>query len=680
MKFACKARRWGLRAQMQAAVGAMALLPGIAAAQQVLIWDASGANPTDPVDGNGSWDTTSAPWSNGTTDQTWNNDGTSIAEFGNANGQLLSPRVTLNSSINAAGLVFNNPSNGNFPVPPEGYVVQDGPTPYPITLAGPNPTITVDYTGHPGFSAPIAGTSGLTVVAGTGGLDLAGTNTYTGTTAIDSGTVTAASLGASSNPLILGTPGTASTGNLVLAAGLTVGSLTVATNTLVANNIGPGISLTDTGVAMVGIVPGSSSGTTTSALSFISKFSSSSFTITSGFIIGPGATSPTGVNGSTIGVVDITQLSQFTMSAGAGELDVGVGYNAAGTLTLAQTNSITAAAIRVGDTQATGGGVAGVSVLILPSVAETGVNVFDVNTITLGSSGQIIFYPNPQNAGASLANEAGTGGTNIVFNGGELNLMDEFVNGPSPTITTNTTGTMANVALVTPGTGVTMNGNGTLTVSGTNSWSGPTNIQSGVVVLSAVLGTTQLNIENGATLAPAGGELTGPITDLSETWQTSGVALMLNGGGTLTLVDGAIDKFTISEPAGFFGSALVLGGGTLGFDLASDAADEIVIDGGAASVAGINTVDLFTGDSTVLNYGVYTLISDPAGGLTGTFLFPNGLTTETITIGSSTFLATLTDSPTAVTLTIPEPASASIVGMAGAAILIRRRRSCNPSA
>jgi len=48
----------------------------------LLTWDNLGTSPTDPADGSGSWNTTSALWSNGTTDAAWSNGGDFGAVFG----------------------------------------------------------------------------------------------------------------------------------------------------------------------------------------------------------------------------------------------------------------------------------------------------------------------------------------------------------------------------------------------------------------------------------------------------------------------------------------------------------------------------------------------------------------------------------------------------------------------
>ena len=59
----------------------LALSPALRAA--TVTWDASGANPTAPTDGSGIWGTAAADWSNGSTDNNWNNNDSAIIGVSN---------------------------------------------------------------------------------------------------------------------------------------------------------------------------------------------------------------------------------------------------------------------------------------------------------------------------------------------------------------------------------------------------------------------------------------------------------------------------------------------------------------------------------------------------------------------------------------------------------------------
>lgn len=138
-----------------------------------LTWDSSGANPANPVDGSGTWDTSTALWSNGVSDSVWNNASNDIAVFGNANGAA--GTVTLGTAVTAGGIIFNAPGSGT-------YLISSGT----LSLAGGTPTITTNVNAE--ISSVIAGSAGL-VKAGAGVLTLSGSNTYSGGTTISAGTI-----------------------------------------------------------------------------------------------------------------------------------------------------------------------------------------------------------------------------------------------------------------------------------------------------------------------------------------------------------------------------------------------------------------------------------------------------------------------------------------------------------
>jgi autotransporter-associated beta strand protein len=138
-----------------------------------LTWDASGANPAAPTDGLGTWDSTLATWSNGTADVAWPNTNADVAVFGANNGAA---GAITTSAVTANGITFNAAGSGT-------YALSGGT----ITLDGTTPTITSNVDAS--IASAIAGSVGLTK-AGTGILTLSGTNTYSGGTAVNAGTLT----------------------------------------------------------------------------------------------------------------------------------------------------------------------------------------------------------------------------------------------------------------------------------------------------------------------------------------------------------------------------------------------------------------------------------------------------------------------------------------------------------
>lgn len=139
-----------------------------------LTWDSGGASPANPLDGSGSWNTSSLLWSNGASDAAWTNSASNIAVFGNNNGAA--GTVTLGEAITAGGITFNSPGSGTYTIA--------GST---LTLGG---SSTITANANAAISSIIAGSAGLTK-AGAGTLTLSGTNTYTGGTVISGGTLVA---------------------------------------------------------------------------------------------------------------------------------------------------------------------------------------------------------------------------------------------------------------------------------------------------------------------------------------------------------------------------------------------------------------------------------------------------------------------------------------------------------
>jgi len=142
-------------------------------------WDAGGASPADPADGSGTWDTSTAEWSNGAADSAWNNGDGDTAVFGSSNGA--GGTVTLGTAITAGSITFSAPGSAS-------YVVGN-------TSANSLTITTGDVSVAPSVSAvitsPIDGANGLTLSGG-GTLQLGGSVNavaYTGNTTINNSTL-----------------------------------------------------------------------------------------------------------------------------------------------------------------------------------------------------------------------------------------------------------------------------------------------------------------------------------------------------------------------------------------------------------------------------------------------------------------------------------------------------------
>ena len=141
--------------------------PGSAGA---LVWNAG-------TDAAGNWNTTSAIWGTGAGNSAWVNG--SVAAIGN--GGTAGTITIASSGVSVSGITFNAVSAAA----PGQYTVA-GSGSNNLTLTG---NVTATMNSDATISAPLVGTGGLTVV-GLHNLTLAGANTYTGPTSINSGRLT----------------------------------------------------------------------------------------------------------------------------------------------------------------------------------------------------------------------------------------------------------------------------------------------------------------------------------------------------------------------------------------------------------------------------------------------------------------------------------------------------------
>ena len=172
---------------------AVVALAARAAAGAVFTWDSSGASPTAPVDGPGTWSATAANWSDGTADGRWVNTSSGIAAFGTGG---TAGTVSVVGSLVAGGLTFNPTAAGDYTLAGSGTLSLGGTTPT-ITANGSSPTI----------NTVLAGSSPLTV-AGTGLVTLGGANTHAGGTTVTGRLAVAGATAVGTGPLTVAAGGT----------------------------------------------------------------------------------------------------------------------------------------------------------------------------------------------------------------------------------------------------------------------------------------------------------------------------------------------------------------------------------------------------------------------------------------------------------------------------------------
>ncbi len=176
-------------------------------------------------------------------------------------------------------------------------------------------------------------------------------------------------------------------------------------------------------------------------------------------------------------------------------------------------------------------------------------------------------------------------------------------------------------------TGVTKAGTGIWTLSGVNTYTGPTTVSAGNLVLSqggggtGVLNNTAITIASGATLSPLAGT-SGYFAGNTAT-AAKGASVTLSAGGALNLADGTVNPFVLIQNSTFAGNAATFNGGAINFDIGATTADQIdvrlnaVAGTGQATSSGLNGISISPATGTgSLTAGNYTLINATAAGST----------------------------------------------------------------
>ncbi len=523
-----------------------------------------------------------------------------------------------------------------------------------------------------------------------GTLQLTGVNTYTGGTTLDSGTLL---ISADNN---LGAVPNTPTTNITL--GGSSGGILEINGTFVLN-ANRSINLTDIG-GIIALDNGNSvsyGGTITGDAGASLRFAaiSGTFTLTGNstptpltaatsfygnIVIGTGGSLNTIGASQSIptGTLTIMGTGKFSLTAtgGAQDFKVADGSSARTCVLVIQDNAtFTAPDLLVGSVN--GGSLAmsgavnqnGGTVTLTPGgVGSTTTGLLmggakSTNTGIYNLSGGVLNTP-------IIAKGPGSGTFN--FNGGTLRasastttfmqgLTTANIQNGGATIDTNGLGITINQALLNGGSGgltvASSSGAGTLTLSGTSTYIGATNINAGRLVLSStgVLGNTAMTVANNATFAPNPGS--GSVNVGLTTVANAGASMNLQSGSIFDMTDGAIGTFNLQQNSGFSSTALTISGAKLNFDLSSTGADVLAVTKGAL-VSGSNTIGITTLGTSLLLGHTYNLIT-AASGLTGTFLFSNGGNSEVVTAGGTSYGLVLNNTAGAETITIGIPTGSS---------------------
>jgi len=410
--------------------------------------------------------------------------------------------------------------------------------------------ISAGSTTYPATMAGVLSNGGLTKW-GTGTLILSATNTYNGQTQIQQGAlsvsslnhIAAGSLGGSNSPAAgsgLGAPTTVANGLIPLGSANTSGTLiytgpgetTDRTIQVGANSIPP--AATDTGGATIENDGGG-------AL----IFTAANFNTATNATSGTGANRAFTLQGSNTGANTISGIVQDNTKSGTatGTTTVALAKAGVGTWTLGGANTYT------GATTISSGVLEFSGTASMPSVGAVTVNSGGTLAVAIGGAGQ--FTTGTSGAGTIGGLVGGTGGqgAGVTWNSGATLGVD----------TATASGTYAGI-IANSGTnvlGLAKLGTNTLTLTGSNTYTGATTIGAGTLQIGD--GTTDGSIATSGTIANnaalvynlAGSQSAGSIVSGSG-------SLTKTGGGALTLANAN----TFTGDTVIAGGTLVIGGAT----------------------------------------------------------------------------------------------------------------------
>lgn len=484
-------------------------------------------------------------------------------------------------------------------------------------------TIGSDY-GTLTLSGVISGSGGLTKT-GAGTLTLSGavSNTYTGPTIVNQGTLILAKLDSVIDPAItIGGAGSAATVQLNAAYQLYGASTTINSGgQLNLNNFNDGVGVltlsggsivTGTGLLyLTGGITSNASNTTSILAGNYSLYNSQTFNIASG-------STPTGED-----VIITAAIAEFAAGTtltkqGSGKLVLS-GPNSYSGLTTISAGSLNIQNATALGTTASGTTVFSNAALQIQGNVIVGNEALTLNGSGLGATGAFRNISGNNNFGGAIT--LGTAST-ISSDAGSLILTGGITNAGFTTTFTGA-GNIAENGIISGSGGLTKNGSGTVTLSGANTFTGTTTVSAGTLQVNtnAALGTAangttvgngavlRLNnvnystaealtlngsgISNGGALANTGtSTFAGPINAATN-------ATINAGGGTLTLTGGLAKNGTTLTFAGG-GTINITNNGITG----SAANSDLVVDGTTVVLSAANS---YNGPTTVRNSGTLQL-------------------------------------------------------------------------
>ncbi|MGA2500182.1 MAG: autotransporter-associated beta strand repeat-containing protein, partial [Tepidisphaeraceae bacterium] len=397
----------------------------------------------------------------------------------------------------SAPTTFYSLDNVTFPTPAAAAAVTLASNVYPGSVTFTNTSQTYTLSG-----AAIAGTTGLSVNGNGGTVTLANNNIYTGTTTIGAGATL--NIGAGGTTGSLGTGPVTNTGTLafnrtdpVMVSNAITGTgkiLKQGTNTLVLSASGNTAGAVTASSGTLSLVNGSS-------LTASGDFTIGDTTGTgASFTISGGSLTVNGANFLTAAAASTPATTAFTYAQTGGTVTfngsfLGIGNNG-GTTTMSISGgsfTSTAAGMNLGVRGASILNITMGAVVTLPSITYTHPSgTANTSTINLESGATLVTNSISKGLAGSVSNFYFNGGTLRAASAGTTLLSGLDTAGTKEggaTIDTNgfavTVGqALSHQGIATIDGGLTKIGTGILTLSGANTYNGPTSINNGTVLLS----------------------------------------------------------------------------------------------------------------------------------------------------------------------------------------------------
>ena len=315
---------------------------------------------------------------------------------------------------------------------------------------------------------------------------------------------------------------------------------------------------------------------------------------------------------------------------------LGAANNYSGNTTLNNADGIISLTVKLGVTNALPVG----TVLTLTDAAGSGKNVFlDLNGFSQTLAG---LTTGGTATNKSVRNSSATAAALTLNNSGSV-TYGGILGGPSAN----------NLSLI-------KQGGGTLTLTGSNTYSGATSVNGGTLLVNNTTGsgtgTSNVTVNSGGTLGGSGTILGDVIVNSNGTSSVSGViqgAVTVNSGATLSgtgVIQGAVSVAAGAtiQPGGSAAvgtmtltNSLTLNGSALTFDLPSSGANDLISLGGVLTLNGASTLALNLLNGT-LPAGTYTLMTYAATNGLGSLSFDRVYRNAALNVGATSVTLTVT--------------------------------------